>query len=880
MKFFRIVLLVFLFISNLVALSVSSNDNYKVYRSDKFTIIYTDQYKKEATFFKENLNDFFKHNDKSFGYSFDEPIKIVLISNKLQIPNAFSTPIPYNMGVYFNGGSSMSEYFSMDSWLITLFTHEMIHNYQMNAKKSKISQTLHKYLGNNYAPIWAGLPFFTIPNIYLPTALIEGDAVLNESIYNNGGRLYNGRFNALKNSLVFGNKIDPTTFINDHINFPYTNEKYIVGGFYMQYLSSKYGIDRVNSLFYNNSIHSINPFLLNNTFRNTFNISFEQSVRDFVHYTKNRYKSYKELPKDNIIVKSKAKIELSKIDNNIYFITTNLVNKKQLNIYDIDTNRVQIVDTKLKNGKIFKIDNKLYSKGSDFISSTQYKFGLFDKDNYPLKSTIGKSIEDIHNNHIAYVDIKSSFLTSKLFIDDRYYSKVNSSALFDKNGDIYYFKQIKDKRVLYKNKTKLYSFKGYYSKLIDIVDNVDNSVYFIANSKNGATIYRYEDGNIYRLNSSDNIINGKIIDKNNALVVSVTKDGYDVQKIRLDQDLDSSIAIYDIDIENNFEFNRDIKSDIQGDRYNELKELEFSSLYPSYTYDSQKGSSYLLNAIFIDPIMFNMLNLYIYKDQDDRIEGLNYINERYIPFNISLNHQDTKDNTKQREVYGSAKIYAPIYQKGRDRLDINLKKYYDQDNTDKEPTLLSLDYTTKQNFPLEFDPYLDSDLGVVIKEDRGDITFGVSYMLTKHIYNEFYISTDLKYIKSDTDNLKDDRGVKVISDILDKEVDSSDLYVEGIDYDFYVKDISKVSLGLSKTLYFNHYFSTFPISLRRESIFTSYSYFRSDSIKQRFFSESILGVKLDLLVVHKFSLPLSIKLIKNELSKDDYKFTITAGVEF
>jgi hypothetical protein len=279
----KIFLICLLFYVNLFGLSVSSNDDYKIIKNEKYNIIYTDDYIKEVKFLQKNLDNFLAYNDKSFGFSFDEPLRLVLVSNNIQIPNAFSTQIPFNLGVYFNGGGGMNDYFSTKSWLETLLVHEMVHNYQINAKKSQISKTLHKYLGNNYMPVMASVvPLFTLPNLLLPTAILEGNTVLNESVYGNGGRLYNGAHNAQKNSLIFQNKITPNTLINDHISYPYTTEKYIVGGFYMDYLATRFGFDRVNRFFYNHSVHSINPLLLNRSFYENFGISYSQSVNEFV----------------------------------------------------------------------------------------------------------------------------------------------------------------------------------------------------------------------------------------------------------------------------------------------------------------------------------------------------------------------------------------------------------------------------------------------------------------------------------------------------------------------------------------------------------------------------------------------------------------------
>jgi hypothetical protein len=407
----KIVLSLLFVVFNLYGDFISSDDNYQIYKTKYYNIIYTDDFKNEAKYIKINIDNFLKQNDKSFGYRFDEKITIVLVSNNIQIANAFSTQIPHNIGVYYSGGSSSLDYFSSVSWLKTLFVHEMIHNYQLNAKQSVISQTLHKFFGNNSFPIFASVvPLFTIVNNNLPSIFLEGNAVLNESLYGIGGRLYNGELMALKNSLILNDKITLSSFINNTTLFPYGTKRYIIGGFYMKYLLLKYGLQKVNNFFYANSIHSINPYLLDRTFKNHFNIGLKQSIYDFVNYTKHRYKDFNELKGTKKSISSQTNIKLNKIKDKIYFITSNLKNDKKLYLYDIKKDKFHSQQTTLQNGKVFKIDGKLYVNATAFIDSTLYKNALYDKNNKVLKNTTNKAIQDIYKNKIAYIKIDKSFL--------------------------------------------------------------------------------------------------------------------------------------------------------------------------------------------------------------------------------------------------------------------------------------------------------------------------------------------------------------------------------------------------------------------------------------------------------------------------------------
>ena len=876
----KYILSILLFLNSLLFASISSNDNYQIIQEKQFTIIYTDTYKQEAKFIKNNLNLFLKHNNQSFGFVLDQPITIILISNNIQVPNAFSTQVPYNMSVYFNGGSSMNSYFATKSWLINLLTHETSHNYQLNAKKSKISKTLHKYLGNNYMPIIAGIPFFTLPNLLLPTAFLEGNAVLNESLYNNGGRLYSGRLNALKNSLIFANKITPNSFLNNNLTFPYTQAKYIIGGFYMQYLANQYGLDKVNQFFYAHSIHSINPLLLNTTFKNHFGISFDQSLSNFIYYTKKHYKNYTELNSNNYIAKSKGEIYLSKIDNKIYFITSDLKIKKKLNIFDIDTQSNLSKNTTLSNGKIFKINNILYTNKSDFISNKLYKWGLFDKENYILKQTKGKSIQDIYQNRYAYIDIKKSFMDTKLYINDKFYSNISSNSLFDQNGNIYYFKQNNSKRTFYKNKIMLFTINGFYSKLIE---TKKNKIYFISNSKNGSTLYMYKNNHIYKFNIYDNIINAKLINKSKALVVTVNSDGYYVKVIDISNPMITSIpVIKNINYKQKFKFNFDInKIILNGKSYNEISNIKFSMLYPSYSYDSTNGDIFMLNGLFVDPIMFNTLNIFAYKDFDTKITGLQYINERYLPFDLTYYKIDrTPKYFYQRDYFLSLKLYANILQQGHNIIKFSIKKYFDDDNIWKKPVITSFNHTYKTKFALNDEFTISSDTTISYKKDREDNIYDINYKFTKHIINELYGKIQLRSINSNVNNLTQQRGIKVSTNIFDIQEDKTNIFIEGNDYNFYSKKVTKYSAGLSYPFYLNHYFTIFPISLQKEKLFITHNNFSINTNHNFKIKEDIFGIKFDLLFFHKLSIPLTIKYIKNDFSKNEHKVKASLGVEF
>jgi len=788
-------------------------------------IIYPKEYKNIASFIKENnISNFYQ---KSFGYKLDTPIKIGIIKNAYQIPNAFSTQIPFNETIFYNGGDAMSEYFASNSWLITLLAHESAHNYQLNAKQS-ISKNLHSVLGNNPYPIFISIiPIFTIPNLVLPTFLLEGDSVLNESKFHNGGRLYSGELNALKNSLILNNKITPTILKNNHDKFPYLTEKYIVGGYFMWYLSQKYGYDKVNQFFYHHSSHYINPFMFDTSFKEYFGNSMENEIKEFIKYTKQKYKNFNEL--NTSIISSKSYINLSKIDNKIYFITTNLINKKLLNIYDKNLTSTLIT---LNNGQIFKFD-KLYTRSNQQISSNKIKWGLFDKNNHYIKNSIGK----YYLSKNSYIDINSSFLYPKFYYKNRFFDE-NISSAFEINNSIFYFKQQNEYKVCYKNKTPIFKFKGYFAKLVDIDKN---KIYFIANTKNGSSLFMY-DKKIYQITPYDNIINAKKID-NKFLVETINSNGYHITILNPKPFLNT--PYFPQIKQNNFKFKyKDIN--LTSKNYNYLP--KFSYLYPSYSYDSKKGDIFTFNILFSDYLMKNMINAYGYFDNDNSDVAIQYLNlNEILPFSIFYSNDE----------YKSIKLFKNII-KYNHKITPTLNYYKEY----KTNLVFDINYNYSQNFLLEFDKYLEFNFDLIAKNDG----YGIKSNFTKHLFSEFYTKVEFDYLRNN----------QIVSTLFDNLKDKSNLYIESFENNFFVDKSIKESIYFSKTFHLSKYFYYFPIAINKENLFITYNHYKLNSTNV---NEKIIGLKIDSLILYKYNIPIILKYIYNDFTQNT-TFKATFGVEF
>jgi hypothetical protein len=78
----------------------------------------------------------------------------------------------------------------------------------------------------------------------------------------------------------------------------------------------------------------------------------------------------------------------------------------------------------MQKDKIFKIDNIIYPSSLGLISPILYKITLIDENNNVLKSTIGKAVQDIKNDQISYIDIKSSFNTDNIKLTNNNYNEL------------------------------------------------------------------------------------------------------------------------------------------------------------------------------------------------------------------------------------------------------------------------------------------------------------------------------------------------------------------------------------------------------------------------------------------------------------------------
>ncbi|SFV60329.1 hypothetical protein MNB_SV-12-348 [hydrothermal vent metagenome] len=864
-------------------------DNYKISEDKEVSYVYTSEYEEILPKIKIYQQDVIKQYEDEFGYKLDDTLFVGLASQNNQIANGFSTQIPFNSQLFYGAGVGYIDYFCFNSWLKTLITHETAHNFQLNAKESKASWLSHKIVGNTPVSFLGLFPFFPIPNLLESNFLLEGNAVMNESRFDNGGRLYSGYALAEVVALAKADKIKPELMYNETFDFPYGEKVYLVGGFFQQFLVEKYGVKKVNQYF---KLHSkqLFPFFTNASFRNLFGKTFETLLAEFVTEIKTKHANFKST-KGKIIAKSQIFVPMNSSDNEIYTLISDALSFPQIFKYSRDKKEISYQKGAWNRGEPFKIDGEYYTQSSSKISPTKIVMGLFDADSYLKEGTESKIIQGyMPNGKAVYFNLKESIETPHVYIDKEFYALSNSSVHIDRDGNLYYFRQKGQTRTLYKNKKALFDYQGHYGFVTDV--DSSGAIYFIAKSEHGSTAYRYNGTKTERVIAGDDVIDLKLIDDREAVVATIDSEGYRYQILTISPK-DAKVFDTNYEIEDKkskvtqnskpFEFsNRKLKSK----EYNSLTQLRYSSLDQFVGYSTDDDVLFNLQANFIDPLMQNILSPMVSQDEDKIVGGISYQNQAHLlEFGGSLYgveyDNDIDVNSTDRDHGYSAYLRVPFlatgYWRGATTLDYN-KKY---DSKYRKPITLSLDITNNKQFGKSKFPNHLNYLNLFTSKDRDSNAFGGSYNWMHDLGWQSYMGLRASYLKSDNVNKRFERGIEIDDNWGDITKESASITMPTLDETLYAKEAKVAGASIYKVFDTPLYFFSFPISLQRETIYLKHRFYDFELPNEdRQYNETIVGLESDILFFHKLPVPIKFEWLYNEDSKDQTLFRIMFGGEF
>ncbi len=854
---------------------VVSGDDYLVSTDDsEMEIIFTKEHQKEANLAHSYEKEILKNYEKSYGFALDSKLHLGLLSSHNQVANAFSTQFPLNIQMNYIGGAYMVDYMSTTSWLKTLLIHESAHNFQINPKKNPLSRISHKIVKNMPVTSLFFVPIFPVPNALENSFMLEGNAVLNESRFGNGGRLYNGSLLAMAITQSRAGYITPKRTYNNHLYFPYGTHHYIVGGFFQLYLAQKYGVDKVNEYFWNFSGQYL-PMQTSDIFVQTFGQDYTKELSDYSAWLQSEYSDFA-VSSGDIVATSKGHVKLNNNRDEVFFLTSDALSKPELQIISkVDGSHNRKKDN-FFNGKVFKIGEEYFTSASRNTEVEKIEMALFDSKGRVVEDSRSKIVQDLlSDGTFAYFDVNSSFDTPSLYIGDDFYDRVSSSVFVDESDNIYYFKQERKKRTLYKNRTPMFSLKSWFGFVVDVNED---GILFIANSKNGSSLYLY-DGELSRLSLGDDIVDAKLLDADNLLLTTITADGYNYIKTKIDKTKQEPYErTFFFENRKDFNFKHSaLKQPLNHKPYESHKNLHYSALNHALVIE-EDNIDFSIGAKFSDPLGQNSANVFISRFDEETLAGIGYENSVYrMSYGANVYGVLEKDEEISSRDFGANLFMKyPLYNAGYKSADLDLNYHIDHDRDERKPLSLALNFSDIKGFGKSMYANSKHAVSLFAVKERDDFIGGASYNFFHDLGYEFYAGAGLKYAKSDTESVDAKHGIEINDNIFGLSSDPSHIIMPSIESDLYAKEVLKAGVSIYKVLNIDAYSFTIPLSLRRESLYAKYNYYDMTFLndKSEDFSEYILGLNLDLLFLHSNPIPFSLEYIYNDDLIDSSRFRV------
>ena len=535
-----------LFCPTSAALVVFPDPHYQVLEAGPYKIIFPSPRLPQARTLQSWQLQLNKIYATEFAWKLDKKVPIIMAGPRNQISNAFVALSPQMWSVFYPGGGYLLDRMATPSWLFVLAIHETAHIYQLNAKKSPISRWMQTLLRNPYPgthPQHALWWLSMAPNSLLPEWMLEGHAVLNESRFQRGGRLYSGYVRATLLSAIKHKQLTLSRLMNSHLDYHFAN-KYHWGGYVFQYLLKQWPHIAPGQLFYE---HSSQPWHLNAAFKKVYNQSYPKVFKDFIQSWQPLADQHQQAAAP-VLQRSFVHAPLHRHagSNNtgsddpgpegdkILFLSSTARSRPTLNIYNTKTEQWSRQIINLPMGKVFVTDSSAQYQVSASVltGSRDRKFTLVGPGFKANTKFNNKIVYDRRAGFTAYIKVNESFDEPQLYVNDKHIGTAHSSALLNNRGDVYYFKQHDQQRTLYNNNVALLKFKGFYAFPVDIGPR--GEVYFIANTPYGSGLYAYQPmrgGRIVRQHISDAIVDAKRLGPQKFLVVEVGASSYEYKII-------------------------------------------------------------------------------------------------------------------------------------------------------------------------------------------------------------------------------------------------------------------------------------------------------------------------------------------------------------
>lgn len=841
--------------------------------------------------------------ERSFGYRMDSPLYVGLMSSNNQIANGFSTQYPHNRQINYPGGAASVDYFSTTSWLDTLLFHETAHNYQVNAKDNPVSRSLFPVLGNGMFM----LPFFPaiVPNAFESSFMLEGNAVLNESRHGNGGRLYSGRFDALVHAQAQAGYLTPERVYNQTLYFPYGESSYVLGGHYQYYLAKQYGLDAANRYFKARSRYWYFPFVTNAPLQAAIGDNFD---RTFSRWAQQETQQAQQavMSEGEPLLTSQYFTALNSDDDDIYFLASPQAVRAPMHVVlNRRSGAVQKQRSTFRAGELFRHDGETWSMASGYSTPWRIWQGLYSESAHLNGDSRGRIMQGFTAaGEPVYFDVASSFDQPQLYVGDAFYGQVNSSVEVH-GDDLYYFVQNGKQRTLYRNRTPLFRYEGYYGVVADV--DSQGRVLFVANSEFGSSLYRVSEGSVSRVLAEDDIVAARLLDDEQVLAVAIQADhyGYFLRQLtprsqaphvrELGWDTAQTVDVAE---------GGEPAALSLAHRYHALTGLRYSGTDLSLAWlldeddertpedETDLHTLYNINVRFSDPLEQNQLSLFSYRDADlTRVAGAGYSNNQFFliggvkQYWVLDDQLDRETPPEEARNHGlSAELRLPLLQSGYWYGELAGTWYQDYHLAEREPLAVQWQLNRTTQFGNSYLPNKHFGVTAYQVDDRDDTTVGGTLSLMTDLPAEVYLGARGQFSRSDASvNFAERRGVELaeMEDYIAN--DPSRVVIPALEDTYYAERVTFGEASLSKVINLPLYSFRVPVSLRREALHLRYRRYDLDfGPVELALNQAIVGLDLELLLAHRAPVRFAFEYAytDDDLITSEHSFQLVAGASF
>ncbi len=812
--------------------------------------------------------------EATFGYRMDSPLYVGLISDNNQIANGFSTQFPHNRQINYMGGAAAVDYFATTSWLDTLLFHETAHNYQLNAKDNPVSSTLHSVLGNG--SLMTPLIPAIVPNMFESSFMLEGNAVLNESRHGNGGRLYSGRFDALVHAQAKAGYLTPARTYNQTLYFPYGESSYVLGSHYQYFLADQYGLDATNRYFKMRSRYWYLPLVTNAPLRAAIGNNFDNTFADWATHEVEQA-ALAVMSEGKPLLTSKHFTALNSDEDEIFFLASPQDVRAPFHVaLNRHTASLDKQRSTYRAGKLFRHDGDTWSMASGYSSPWRIYQGLYSESAYLNDDTRGRIIQGYTAaGEPVYFDVASSYDQPQLYVGETFYAQVNSSVEVH-GDDLYYFVQDGPLRTLYRNRTALYAYQGYYGVIADV--DSQGRVLFVANSEQGSTLFRLAGNQVSRVLAEDDIVAARLLDDEQVLAVAIQADhyGYYLKPLQPRPQAPAVRALrwdHEDNAAENLHQERQPSALNLDRRYHALTAMRYSAtdlslaLYAEEDDDTTPQDETDLHTLynvqlrFADPLEQNELSLFSYRDEDlTQLAGVGYRNsqffllggiKQYWVLDDQLDRETPPEDARNHGL--SAELRLPLLQSGYWYSELASTWYQDYHLDEREPLAVQWGISRTTRFGNSYLPNKHFGLTGYQVDDRDDTSQGMSLSVMTDLPAEFYVGARGQFSRSNADISQfQRRGVELDQSQDFFAEDPSRVVIPALDDTYYAEQVAFGEASLSKVINLPWYSFKSPVSLRREALHLRYRHYDIDfGVAELALNQAIVGLDAELLLFHR-----------------------------